>query len=86
MRGRSRFTWTTVIDGRRLQQLRRQRGLSQESLAYQAGVSPTTVTRLERQACVPCRTQTLGRLARALGELPEAITCPPPGCSAIPPK
>ena len=36
----------------------------------QAGVSLTTVARLERQSSAPCRGRTLGRLARALGEHP----------------
>ena len=34
---------TFILDGQRLRQLRRQRGLSQEELADQAGVSLTTV-------------------------------------------
>jgi transcriptional regulator with XRE-family HTH domain len=75
MRGGARARWTAVIDGDQLRQLRRQHGLSQESLAYQAEISPSTVTRLERQARASCRT--LGRLARALGEQPDARACPP---------
>jgi transcriptional regulator with XRE-family HTH domain len=59
-----------ILDGHRLRQLRRQRGLSQEGLADQAGVSLTTVARLERQRCASCRGWTVGRLARALGEHP----------------
>jgi transcriptional regulator with XRE-family HTH domain len=66
--------WFTVVDGRRLQRLRRQRGLSQEQLAGQAGISLTTVARLERQPAAPCRTRTLGRLATALGEDPARLT------------
>ena len=65
---------TFILDGSRLRKLRRQRGLSQEELADQAGVSLTTVVRLERRACAPCRGRTLGRLARALGEHPAATT------------
>ena len=65
---------TFILDGSRLRKLRRQRGLSQEELADQAGVSLTTVVRLERQACAPCRGRTLGRLARALGEHPATTT------------
>jgi len=61
---------TFILDGQRLRQLRRQRGLSQEELAAQAGLSVATVARLERQASAPCRGRTLGRLARALGEHP----------------
>jgi DNA-binding XRE family transcriptional regulator len=77
MTGGPRASWTTVIDGRRLQQLRRQHGLCQEGLAYQAGISPQTMSRLERQARASCRTRTLGRLARALDEPPDAITGTP---------
>lgn len=73
MKGGSCSCWTTVIDGRRLRQLRRRRRLSQESLAYQAGISPRTMTRLERQPRASCRARTLGRLARALGVHPDAI-------------
>jgi transcriptional regulator with XRE-family HTH domain len=54
--------------------MRRQRGLSQEELAGQAGVSLTTIARLERQASASCRGCTLGRLARALGEHPATTT------------
>src|SRR5260370_26506800 len=39
-----------VIDGRQLRQWRRQHGLSQEKLAYQAGITVTTVARPEPQA------------------------------------
>lgn len=66
--------WTTVLDGERLRQLRRQHGLSQEKLADRAGVSLTTVARLERQPRTPCRCRTLARLAAALGEHPATIT------------
>jgi DNA-binding XRE family transcriptional regulator len=65
---------TFILDGHRLRQLRRQRGLSQEDLADQAGISSTTVARLERQRRASCRGWTLGRLARALGEHPAAMT------------
>jgi DNA-binding Xre family transcriptional regulator len=69
---------TTILDGPRLRQLRRERGLSQEKLAHQAGISVTTVARLERQARASCRGRTLGRLAAALGEEPTTIVCPEP--------
>jgi DNA-binding XRE family transcriptional regulator len=59
---------TFVLDGRLLRQLRHQRGLSQAQLADQAGISLTTVARLERQLHAPCRGWTLGRLAGAIGE------------------
>jgi transcriptional regulator with XRE-family HTH domain len=66
--------WTTILDGRQLRQLRRQHGLSQEQLATHAGISLTTIRRLERQPAAPCRCRTLGRLAAALGEEPGRLT------------
>jgi DNA-binding XRE family transcriptional regulator len=63
-----------VVDGQRLRVLRRERGLSQEGLAYQAGVSGATVARLERQPGAVCRARTLARLAVALGEQAAALT------------
>lgn len=71
---RSLRYWTTALDGHRLRQLRREHGLSQEQLADQAGLSLTTVTRLERQIPAACRCRTLARLAAALGEDPAALT------------
>jgi DNA-binding XRE family transcriptional regulator len=69
---------TFILDGNLLRQLRHQRGLSQADLADQAGISLTTVARLERQPHAPCRGWTLGRLARAIGEDPTAMTLPQP--------
>jgi DNA-binding XRE family transcriptional regulator len=69
---------TFLLDGHLLRQLRRQRGLSQEELADQAGISITTVARLERQLRAPCRGWTLGRVARAVGEDPATMTLPRP--------
>lgn len=75
---------TFILDGHQLRQLRRQRGLSQEALADQAGVSLTTVARLERQPHAPCRGWTLGRLARALSEDPATMTLQRPSyCTSI---
>jgi transcriptional regulator with XRE-family HTH domain len=65
---------TTVLDGQRLREARRQRGLSQERLAHQAGLSPATVARLERQRRPRCRHRTLARLAAVLDVSPAAIT------------
>jgi DNA-binding Xre family transcriptional regulator len=76
--GRLARPQTTILDGRRLRRLRRERGLSQEKLADRAGISVTTVARLERQARASCRGRTLGRLAAALGEEPTTIACPEP--------
>jgi transcriptional regulator with XRE-family HTH domain len=68
--------WTTAVDGVRLRHLRHQQGLSQEELASQAGISLTTMRRLERQPSAPCRCRTLGRLAAALDEEPARLTPP----------
>jgi DNA-binding XRE family transcriptional regulator len=62
-----------VIDGRQLRQLRRARGLSQENLAWTAGLGLTTIARLESQPRPRCRYATLARLAAVLGENPRAI-------------
>ena len=47
--------------------------LSQEKLADLAGISLTTVARLERQSPAPCRSWTLARLAIALGEQQDTL-------------
>ncbi len=69
--------WLTVADGARLRQLRHDRGLSQEQLAAQAGISPGTVARLERQPRASCRGRTVARLAAVLGQHPAALIAPP---------
>jgi transcriptional regulator with XRE-family HTH domain len=66
--------WTTVVDGVRLRHLRHWQGLSQEQLADRAGISLSTIRRLERQPSAPCRTRTLGCLAAALDEEPARLT------------
>ena len=73
MSARAPQVWTTVLDGQRLRQLRHERALSQEKLASLAGISPTTVARLERLPRPLCRGRTLARLAAALGEPPAAL-------------
>jgi transcriptional regulator with XRE-family HTH domain len=66
--------WTTAIDGQHLRNLRHQHGLSQERLAGKAGISVTTVARLEHHYHAPCRSRTLARLAAALGHPPADLT------------
>ncbi|MGH3222582.1 MAG: helix-turn-helix domain-containing protein [Streptosporangiaceae bacterium] len=66
--------WTAVVDGQRLRELRRQRGLVQVELAGLAGISAYTLGRLERVPGASCRTRTLARIAAALGEPPATIT------------
>jgi ribosome-binding protein aMBF1 (putative translation factor) len=57
-----------VIDGARLRELRRERGLSQFTLASQAAVDVSTVARLEHQRGPAfCRFWVRSRLATALG-------------------
>jgi DNA-binding XRE family transcriptional regulator len=71
---RSAHRWTTVLDGERLREMRHKRGLSQEQLADLAGISLSTMARLESQDRSPCRSWTLGRLAAALDETPASMT------------
>jgi DNA-binding XRE family transcriptional regulator len=66
-------SWTMLIDGHRLRQLRRLHRLSRLELAVKAGISVATVARLERRPQVSCRCRTLTRLAAALGELPTTL-------------
>lgn len=47
--------------------------MSQEQLADQAGISLTTVTRLERQPRAARRNRILGRLAPEIGEDPSTL-------------
>jgi DNA-binding Xre family transcriptional regulator len=71
--------WIAAVDGQRLRQVRRQRGLSIEKLADQAGLSLATVGRLERDPHPRCRGRTLARLCAALGEAPASFTRVAPG-------
>ena len=66
--------WTAVLNGDTLRRLRHKSGLTQERLAAKAGLSPTTVARLERTPRSTCRSRTLARLAAAVGELPATLT------------
>lgn len=71
--GQGTQRWIAVVDGKRLGQLRRQRGLAREELAARAVISLHTLSELERQRHASCRTRTLARLAVALGEEPSSI-------------
>lgn len=62
-----------VIDGARLRELRHQHGLSQERLAWKAGLDTTTIARLERGPRGGCRSRTLHLIADALTEPPDTI-------------
>jgi serine/threonine-protein kinase RsbW len=78
--------WIAVVDGDGLRRVRRAGGLSRERLAYAAGVSLTTVARLEGQPRSRCHVRTLVLLARALGHPPAGLTVslPPAGEHAAP--
>lgn len=71
---RSSDRWFTAVDGARLRQLRRERGLSPAELAGKADIALSTVLRLERQPEPACRTRTLARLAAALGQPSTVLT------------
>jgi transcriptional regulator with XRE-family HTH domain len=62
----------SVAFGRRLRELRLQRGWSQERLADRAGIHHTAVGRLERGMREP-RAATIQRLARGLGVSPGPL-------------
>jgi serine/threonine-protein kinase RsbW len=69
-----RAQWSAFIDGPRLRDLRELRHLSRQALAGQAGISPTTLARIERQPRARCHPRTMARIAAALGEHPATIT------------
>ncbi|MGH3068057.1 MAG: helix-turn-helix transcriptional regulator, partial [Streptosporangiaceae bacterium] len=46
--------WVTVLDSNQLRGLRRQHGLPQEQLAVKAGISQSTVARLESRPGITC--------------------------------
>jgi transcriptional regulator with XRE-family HTH domain len=76
--------------GQLLQQARKRRGLSQRSVARQAGLDSTYVSRLERGVVPPPKVPTVHRLARALqldpGEEIELIHASgrlPPNVAAV---
>jgi transcriptional regulator with XRE-family HTH domain len=58
--------------GERLKRLREEQALTQAELAERAGVSISTVSRLE-QTSLPVRAGTVRRLARALGVQSTAL-------------
>ncbi len=60
---------TVPYIGPRLKDLRLRAGLTQEELAKEAGVTQTTVARIERDAVQP-EVTTIRKLAQALGKTP----------------
>jgi serine/threonine-protein kinase RsbW len=65
-----------VVDGARLRRVRREHGLSQERLSWAAGVSITTIAKLEREPRSSCTKRTLALLCEALDEPPAALMPP----------
>jgi transcriptional regulator with XRE-family HTH domain len=74
------------VDGQRLRQLRAERGLSQEKLAYSLDLGLTTIRNLECGPRGACREWTLDLIASALGtdpaslapaDVPPAVAKPP---------
>jgi transcriptional regulator with XRE-family HTH domain len=61
----------------RLQQLRRDRGISIPVLARRTGVAPTTIRSIELGYIQPS-VATIARLAEALGVSPEELVGPSP--------
>jgi len=56
-----------------LKQIRLQRGLRMEVLAYKAGVSTRAIYMLERYGLPPKRRETLEKIARVLGVEPDDL-------------
>jgi hypothetical protein len=65
--------WTTIANGQRIRELRRQRGLAQAELAGLGGDSLYPGPTPPRPHRTACRTRTLARIAAALGEPPATI-------------
>lgn len=63
--------WRTVpIDGRRLRQIRAERGLSQQNLAHKTDLGLTTIRRLECDPRPACHAWTRDLIAAALDTEP----------------
>jgi len=75
----SRVRWPELVrlDGERLRQLRAAKSWTQETFARKAGVSLSTVMRLEHSSDAKCRCSTATRLAKALGERLTALIVTP---------
>jgi serine/threonine-protein kinase RsbW len=63
--------WLATLDGTRLREARIERGLSRDKLAADAGVSLSTMARLESQRVASCHRATLYRIAATLADDPE---------------
>jgi len=65
--------WITTLDGTRLREARIERGLSRDKLAAEAGLSPSTLARLESQRTASCHRATLYRIAATLATDPGPV-------------
>ena len=65
------------ILGRNVREARKRRGISQEELAFGAGVKRSYVSDLERGTRNPS-VKAIARLATALGVEPASLLLPPP--------
>lgn len=65
--------WITTLDGTRLREARVERGLTRDKLAAEAGVSPSTMARLESQRTASCHRATLYRIAATLADDPVLV-------------
>ena len=59
--------------GKRIQYLRQQRGLSQEKLAEESGVSRNTISAIETGTNVNVTREIMEKIAKALGEKVSTI-------------
>jgi anti-sigma regulatory factor (Ser/Thr protein kinase) len=59
--------WYVTLDGQRVRELRIGRGLSQERICQQAGISTATIRRLEAERWPTCRGRTAALIAGPLG-------------------
>ncbi|HVB43628.1 MAG TPA: helix-turn-helix domain-containing protein [Streptosporangiaceae bacterium] len=73
--------WMVTFDGTLLRKRRRERGLSQERLAYRSRVSLGTIGRVEKLTAASCHISTLHCLASALSPDPDALISELTGCS-----
>ena len=65
--------WITTVDGARLREARIERGLSRDKFASDAGVSLSTMARLETQRAASCHRATLYRIAATLADDPRSV-------------
>ncbi len=64
---------TVATTGEKLRRLRRGKAWTQEQLAEEAGISPSTVVEIENSKRKAPHPATLGKLARALGISPAEL-------------